>query len=296
MKRLDLSTLNLVVLIADSGSLTEAARRASLTLAAVSKRLLDFEAQPQLSLFTRVARGVVPTEAGRAVIARSRQMLFDYDRLQAELSQFREGRSGSVRLGANASAMTQFLPEDLGRFSRRHPAIRIDLTELTSDEIVARLSDGRLELGIFSGIVAHGDVQAFAYRTDRLCVVVPQGTKLARRRRIAFEEIRGEPIIGLEPGSSLVHLLRTRAGAALKVPVQARSFDVACRFVQAGLGVAILPEHSAALYAPTMKLTLVTLVDDWAERQLLLGTRGLDTLAAAPRLLLDELRRSSTES
>jgi DNA-binding transcriptional LysR family regulator len=290
MKRLDLSTLQLMVLIADSGSLTEAAKRASLTLAAVSKRLLEFESQLQLALFTRLPKGVVPTEAGRTVVAHARQALFDFDRLEAELSEFRVGRSGTVRLGANASAMTQFLPEDLGRFSRQHPAVRVDLTELTSDAIVARVADARLDLGIFSATVAYGGVQTFGYRSDRVCVVTRKGSRLARRRCVAFDEIRDQPFIGLEPGSSIVQLLHSRAGSALKMPVQARSFDVACRFVQAGLGLALIPERSAELYAPTMGLAIVALDDEWARRDLLIGTRSYDTLSASARLLLEELR------
>jgi DNA-binding transcriptional LysR family regulator len=290
MKRLDLSTLQLMVLIAESGSLTAAARRASLTLAAVSKRLLEFESQLEVPLFTRLAKGVVPTDAGRAVVAHARQALFDFDRLEAELSEFRVGRTGTVRLGANASAMTQFLPEDLGRFSRQHPAVRVDLTELTSDAIVARVADGRLDLGIFSATVTHAGVPTFAYRSDRLCIVTRKGSRLARRRRVAFEEIRDQPFIGLETGSSLVQLLHGRAAGPLKMPVQARSFDVACRFVQAGLGLALIPERSAALYAPTMGLAIVALDEPWARRELLIGTRSYDTLAASARLLLEALR------
>ncbi|HRO60602.1 MAG TPA: LysR substrate-binding domain-containing protein [Burkholderiaceae bacterium] len=294
MKRLDLSTLQLVVLIADSGSLTAAARRASLTLAAVSKRLLDLEQRFGVMLFERRASGTVPTEAGRALIAHARQMLFDFERMQAEMSAFGEGRSGTVRLGANASAMTQFLPEDLSAFAARRPAIRIDLTELTSEAIVMRLIDGRLELGIFSSTVAHLQIRAVAYRSDRLCIVVRSGTKLARRRKIAFAELRGEPVVGLEPGSSLVQLLHEHADGPFAMPVQARSFDVACRFVQAGLGVAVMPEGTARLYSTAMGLAILALDEPWAHRELLLGSCSDDTLSAPARLLFDELSEAST--
>lgn len=279
MNRLNLTTLNLVALIADSGSLKEAARKASLTTAAVSKRLLELEDQLQVPLFRRHGKGVTPTDAGRAVVAQGRQLLFDFERLQEQLNEFRIGRLGTVRLGANASAMTQFVPEDLARFFALHPDIRVDLRELPSDQIIDRLTDGRLDLGLFAERRTPTPVQVFPYRTHRLCAVVRKDSELARRKRVSFEDISKLPIIGLEGGSTLLQLLQHQSPRALNVPVQVRSFDVLCRFVQAGLGVGVLPERTAAIYAAAMALVPLALTDDWAHRTTLIGARSFDALS-----------------
>lgn len=290
MNRLNLSTLHLIVLIADSGSMTEAAKKASLTVAAVSKRLVDLENQLQIALFNRHGKGVTPTEAGRAVLAQARQLLYDFDRLETQLNAFRTGSQGTVRLGANAASMTQFVPEHLARFFRDHPDIRVDLTELNTDEIVSRLVDGRLDLGLFAERETPQPVQVFPYRSYRLCVVARPDFKLAKRSRIRFEEVSACPIIGLEGGSSLIQLLHRRAAQALDVPVAASSFDVVCRFVQAGLGIGVLPEPVASIYAPAMDLVKLTLTDEWAHRGILIGTRSFDTLTPPARLLLAVLQ------
>lgn len=292
MNRLNLSTLNLVALIADSGSMTEAARRSSLTLAAVSKRLLDLEEQLQVQLFKRHGKGVTPTDAGRAVVAQARQLLFDFERLQEQLNEFRIGRLGTVRLGANASAMTQFVPEDLARFFALHSDIRVDLRELPSDTIIERLSDGRLDLGLFAERQTPTPVQVFPYRSHRLCAIVRKDFELARRKRVSFEDLSSFPIIGLEGGSTLLQLLKHQAPRALNVPVQVRSFDVLCRCVQAGLGVGVLPERTAAIYAPAMGLVSLALTDDWAHRNTMIGARSFDALSQPARLLLEELKKS----
>ena len=292
MNRLNLSTLNLIALIADSGSLTEAARRSSLTLAAVSKRLLDLEAQLQIPLFKRHGKGVTPTDAGRAVVAQARQLLFDFERLQEQLNEFRIGRLGTVRLGANASAMTLFVPEDLARFLTLYPDIRVDLTELPSDTILDRLSDGRLDLGLFAERQTPTLIQVFPYHSHRLSVVVRPDFKLARRKRVSFDDISSSPIIGLEGGSTLLQLLRHQAPRALNVPVKVRSFDVLCRFVQAGLGVGVLPEGTAAIYAPAMGLVSLALTDEWAHRNTMIGARSFDSLSRPAQLLLEELKKS----
>lgn len=290
MNRLNLSTLNLIVLIADNGSMTEAAKKASLTVAAVSKRLLELESQLQIQLFERHGKGVALTEPGRAVLAQARQLLYDFDRLESQLTAFRTGGLGTVRMGANAASMTQFVPEDLARFFNKHPGVRVDLKELNTDEIVTRLTDGRLDLGLFAARETPLSVQAFPYRSYRLCVVTPQDSRLAKRSRIRFDEVASLPIIGLEGGSSLLQLLHRRASQALNIPVEARSFDVVCRFVQAGVGIGVVPEPLASVYAPAMNLSKLALLDEWAQRNIMIGTRSFDTLTPQARLLLAVLQ------
>src|SRR5450759_1939650 len=108
MKKIDFTTLRVIVLIAETGSLSAAARQHSLTLAAISRRLLGVEALLKVSLFKRMSKGVVPTDAGRMLVAHARTLLYEMDRRHANLSVFQTGETGTVRVGGNASATTQF--------------------------------------------------------------------------------------------------------------------------------------------------------------------------------------------
>lgn len=294
MKQIDFTTLRIVVLIADTGSLSAAARQYCLTLAAVSKRLLDAEALLQVKLFSRSSRGMVATDAGRTMIAHARQLLYEMDRMHAGLSGFRSGEAGAVRVGGNTSAITQFLPEEFSRFRRSHPAIRLDLAELTSDDIVSRLADGRLDVGVFSANAVHEGLEVRPFIDNRLCVVVRSDAPLARRKSVRFAAVLEHSLVGLESDSTLMHLLRRMTNdRPLHVSVQVRGFDVVCRFVQAGLGIGVLPVGSAQLYARSMGLKIVELSDPWAEYTLLLGTRSQETLNAPSRLLFRALSDSA---
>lgn len=294
MKLLDFTSLRIIVMIAETGSLSAAAQQCNLTLAAVSKRLRDAEALLEVSLFDRSSRGVVPTDAGRALFAHARQLLYEMDRMHADLSKFRTGDAGAVRVGGNTSAITQFLPEEFSRFTRRYPAIRLDLVELTSDEIVSRLSDGRLDIGLFSANAVHDGIETHPFIGNRLCAVVRADAPLARQPTTQFSAILQHSLIGLESDSTLMHLLhRQKQDRQLHVSIQVRGFDVVCRFVQAGLGIGVLPSGSASLYAQSMGLKIVELTDAWAEYTLLLGTRSRDTLNAPSRLLFQSLLESA---
>jgi DNA-binding transcriptional LysR family regulator len=290
MKKVDFTTLRILVLIADTGSLSAAARRYFLTVSAVSKRLIEAEALLRVSLFKRIPTGVEPTEAGRMMIAHARQLLYEIDRMHANLSAFQTGEAGSVRVGGNTSAMTQFLPEELSKFSQQHPAIKLDLTELPSDEIVDRLSDGRLDIGLFSANAVHRGLEVRPFINNRLCVIARAGSKLARRKSVTFSTVLHHSFVGLESSSALMHLLHSKTKEGIfKVTVQVRSFDIACRFVQAGVGISILPQGSAVLYAGAMNLAVIPLTDTWAAYPLLLGTRSTETLNAPSRLLFDAM-------
>jgi len=293
MKHIDFTTLRVLVLIADTGSLSAAARQYALTLAAISKRLLDAEALLGVTLFERTSKGVTATDAGRMLIAHARQLLYESDRMLANLSGFRTGEIGAVRVGANTSAMTQLLPEELSRFAHEHPAIRLDLAELPSNEIVARLADGRLDIGVFSANAIHKGLEVRPYFKNRLCIVARATSSLARRRSVAFASVLSHPLVALESDSALMHLLHREArDQPLRVAVQVRSFDVVCRFVQAGIGIAVLPQRSAKLYAKSMNLAIIPMTDAWSEYALLVGTRSVETLNAASRLLFQSMARS----
>ncbi|MFP3594745.1 LysR family transcriptional regulator, partial [Chryseobacterium sp. SIMBA_038] len=116
----------LFVAIADERSLTRAAEREHLALAAVSKRISDLEYQLGISLLYRRSRGIELTAAGHAFLHHARQMLDGLLRLNADMSEYSIGIKGHIRLHANTSSIIEFLPDDLSVFMERFPQIRID--------------------------------------------------------------------------------------------------------------------------------------------------------------------------
>jgi DNA-binding transcriptional LysR family regulator len=138
--RFDLTTLNLVLAIAETRSITQGAKREHLALAAASKRLSDLETRLGVTLFDRRARGVDLTEAGRALVRHIRALNASLHALESEVVEFSRGIKGHLRITANASAIAECLPADLAAFSQAHPGIRISLEDLTSAEVQAAVA------------------------------------------------------------------------------------------------------------------------------------------------------------
>ena len=295
LNRLDLVSLSLFNLVVRTGSISRGAELAHLAVGAASKRISDLEVALGAELLERHSRGVTLTLAGQALQRHAQRILADVDHLAADLSDHARGIVGVVRLVANTSAVTQFLPADLARFIAAHAGIRIELDESDSREAVLAVIDGRAEIGIFAERTPSFGLQTVLYRSDRLVLVVPAGHPLAQRAPqlpMVFAEVADLDFVSLPKETSLAQRLAAESaaiGRRLRVRIHVRSFDAMCQMVAAGLGVAVLPDAAVQPHLRSMGLARVELSDPWVERELLIGVRDLAALARPVRLLLDHL-------
>ena len=292
LHRLDLVSLALFGLVARTGSISKGAELAHLAVGAASKRISDLEESVGAELLERHSRGVTLTLAGQALHRHAQRILSDVDHLAADLSDHASGIVGVVRLWANTSAVTQFLPGDLAGFIAANPRIRIELHEQNSNDIVLAVLDGRADIGIFADRTPPLGLQTVGYRRDRLALVVPKTHVLAQRRAIAFLDAADFEFVSLSEGTSLSKRLEAEAqvlGKRLRVRIQVRSFDAMCQMVAAGLGIAVLPAAAVQPHLRSMGVHRIDLTDGWAERQLLIGARDLTALPRPVRLLMDHL-------
>ena len=299
LHRLDLFSLSLFGLVARTGSISKGAELAHLAVGAASKRITDLEAALGIELFERHSRGVTLTVAGQALQRHAQRILGDVDQLEADLSDHASGLVGVVRLWANTSAVTQFLPRDISAFVGANPGIRIELEEQNSAEIVVAVLDGRADVGIFADRTPALGLQLLNYREDRLVLVVPRSHALARRRMLRFEEAVGFDFVSLSQDTSLARRLQAETealGRRLKLRIQVRSFDAMCQMVAAGMGVAVLPREAIQPHLRSMKLREIAIEDDWAKRRLLIGLRDVNAVSRHVRMLIDHLCEAPTQN
>ena len=293
-RRIDLTSLQLFVAVCELGSIGKAAEREFIAASAVSKRLSDLETTLETPLLYRHTRGVDLTPAGQSLLHHARSVLFSLEKMQAELSEYADGVRGHVRIHANISAIVQFLPEDLGDFSREHPQVKIDLEEHLSTEIVRAVQEGAADLGIcHAGAAETHDLQVLPYREDELVLIVPSGHALARRKSIAFEETLDFDHVGLHANSSIHLAMRdaaTATGRTIRLRIHVTGLDAMCRMIHNGLGVGVMPRRAFDLMHGVGNLECVRLTDAWARREISLVARDFSTLPLTARLLVDHLR------
>lgn len=295
--RFDLTTLNLVLAIADTRSITAGAEREHLALAAASKRVKDLEARFGVPLFERHARGVEPTEAGRALVRHIRSLHASLHALESEVVEFSRGIKGHLRIAANAGAISECLPPDLAAFSQAHPQIRISLEDQTSAEVQAAVAEGRADVGIFVPPLLDNRLSTWRYRHGSLAAMVPAGHVLAGLASVRFDRMLDHDIVGLHAGAAAHELMRAEAegqGRTLKARLQVRGFDAIAQLVEAGLGVAVLPAAVAQRFAQLFRVKVLALDEPWAERDYLLGVRTQQVLPAVLQRFVQALCGQST--
>jgi DNA-binding transcriptional LysR family regulator len=291
--RFDFTDLNLFRHIVEAGSITHGAERSNLALAAASTRIRKMELGFGTELLVRGRAGVTPTQAGRTLLQHARGILAQSEKLQEDLSPYARGLAGQVRVLSNTNALTEFLPETLSSFLTSYPDISVDLEERLSDEIVGLIAEGTGDIGIVAGTVDLGGLNTFPYRSDRFVLVVPRGHPLAGRDRIGFAEVLDYDMVGLDRASAIQRFLAekaSRAGRALRLRVQLRSFDAICRLVECNVGVGIVPETTVKRAARTMAIAAVRLTDPWALRELHICVRDINALPPYARQLVDHWR------
>ncbi len=286
----DIDSLALFVRAAELRSLTKAAEASHIGLAAASRRMALLEHRFKTTLLERSPRGVELTPAGASLLVHAKALLMRINQMQAEMNDHATGRRGALRILANTSAMTEFLPDDLAVFANAHPDVRLVVQERWSAEIVKDVLAAEADVGIIlEGLRTEG-LEVHPYRSDRIAAVMPAGHALARNEALRFVDVLDHDVVALEGGSSMMRLLAEQAVVAertLQLRIQVRSFEAVCRMVQAGLGVGLLPYQAAVALGRGLSLVVRELPEPWAQRRMLICVRK----ERAPNSSVDALLR-----
>ncbi|WP_316153745.1 LysR substrate-binding domain-containing protein [Cupriavidus sp. BIC8F] len=290
--RFDLVDLKLFTHIAEAQSLTGGAQRSHLSLAAASTRIKNLEEHVGVKLLSRSSQGVKVTGAGETLLAHARRVLRQLEQLSGDLQEYAAGVKGHVRVFANTTAMSEFLPAVLRSYLVSHPDVTIDMHERLSPDIVRAVQEGMVDIGIIAGNVRTEGLEVMPYRRDRLVLATALSHPLAERGSVDFIDTLDYDFIGL-PEASAIHNFLMRAAAdlqrTLRWRVQVSNFETACRMIEANVGVGVLPETTARRHAKTMALRIVQLNDEWAERKLQVCVADLGALPLFARKLVDLL-------
>ena len=290
--RVDFVTLKLFCAIAQSGSITKGANECSLALSAASRRMSELEDTVGLMLLDRSAKGVTLTQAGHAVMQHALRLFQGFEQFSNELAEYTKGIKGHVRLWANMSSLTEFLPSALASFLKQHPEIQVEVEEQLSGDIVKALLDGIADIGVLADGTPTAGLDTSIVGHDDLVIVCSKSHPIKSKKRISFEECLSYDFVGLNRGSSLLELTSRQAeklGKQMWLRIQVRSYDAMCQMIAVNLGVGVLPLQACAPQIKAMDLQAIPLEDGWAKRNLLLAMKIDGYQSPACTLLRDHL-------
>jgi DNA-binding transcriptional LysR family regulator len=274
--RFDLTTLRLLLAVIEHGSIAKAAEQEHIVASAVSKRISELEARLGMPLLTRQHSGVVATPAGEALAQRARDILQSLDRIQDDLSTAAGEERPTLNVWANATATVGYLLDDVKSFLAKNPQVKIRLQERQSLPTIDAVAEGEADLGVIGFFQPSDRLEVRPYQHVPLMLVVPSDHPLAGRTEIAFAEILEFDLITLVSGTA-IHGWAVAAGARMarktRLVMEVVSYESMRKMVQAGLGVAVIPEPNIVPYKDLLGLSAIPLSDSWAAMELSLVFR-----------------------
>ena len=192
---LKLRHLQLLIALDEFRHLGRAADFLSLTQPAVSKSLAEIERLLDLDLFTRSTRGTEPTPYGATVVRFARSVLADFSRTQDEIAAVASGAAGQVSVGAMVVATPGLLARAVGEFKAHAPRTTIFVEEGDLTRLLPRLRVGELDfiVGRLEPGYAAPDLETEALYEEPMCLVMPRGHALGRKRQVSWQDLAALP-------------------------------------------------------------------------------------------------------
>jgi LysR family cyn operon transcriptional activator len=192
---MELRHLRYFTALADCLSFTRAAERVHVTQSTLSHQIRQLEEELGQTLFDRIGKRVVTTEAGELFLAYASRALKEVDQGIATLKPGGGGLTGQVRIGATHTFNIGLIPECVALCLARHPTVRIRVDELSADDITARLLSGELDIGIAYRPSEPGALWFEPLYNEEMVLVVGRSHPLARRKRIRMVELHQQRLV-----------------------------------------------------------------------------------------------------
>lgn len=234
---------------------TRAAQQLGIAQPPLSQQIRELEREIGTPLFYRRGRGVVLSEAGRALQARAEDILRRVDEARSAALRASRGETGLLRLGFTESAsFNPAVTAAIGAFRARYPDVDVRLEEDHSESLVQRLAQGGMDAAFVRPPFVMEGVAFTPLAQETLVVVLPAGHLLTRRRRLRLEHLRGHPFIlyARESGYGLsadIMAACRQQGFSPTIAQHAPQLSSAVNLVAAGMGIAVVPASMQAMRA-----------------------------------------------
>jgi len=285
---MDFGELQMFLGVAQEGSFSRAAEKLFRTQPAVSLAIRKLEDSLGMRLFVRGARPVRLTDAGKLLADYAERLLNLREEVKNGLADLEELNRGELSLGVNESSIHALLPA-LARFRKEHPGVHIRVHRVFSRDIPREVLNYRLDLGAVSFIPQEPQLHAAEILRDRLAFVVPPKHPLARRRQVDITDLRREVFVAHiveSPFRRRVIEIFARHGTPLNMHVELPTIESIKRFVEMGMGVAIVPRMCVQWEAARGQLVEVQVRQLNLRRHLyLISRRGAKLPHAAAKLV-----------
>jgi DNA-binding transcriptional LysR family regulator len=240
---MDLHQLFLFLAVAETGSISAAARSKNISQPVLSLHMRSLEDYFGTPLLDRIGRGVQLTEAGKLLAVKIRTVLGAVKEMQEAMEEWKDIRRGFVKIGGSTTPGVYLLPKILGKFKMEFPGIELDLLIGNTAQVEQWVSENTLSLGVIGKQTTRTDLNAVAFVKDDLVVITPANHILSKKKSIRTKDLASYPFIIREEGSNTRQTYEDvlkKKGVELNVALELGSTEAIKQAVTAGLGISIV--------------------------------------------------------
>lgn len=262
--------LRIFLAVAETGSLTQAAKRMHTSLSAASTRMQKLEDILGCRLFDRSAKGIALTHAGEVLREHAAEVLAGMDKLQTAMAVFSREDARHLRVAGNYNASIGTIPDVIARFLAKRPNAVVEHVQMASEDVVAAVAMGGADIGICAYDQSFQGVAFEPFCEYRLYVIVPEGHPLAGRDEVDFEETLDYPFVALRD-SAMQNFIFERirdCGRTIEPRVRTTSVETLCDYVERGVGLAVLTGLAFERLRGRDSVRAVAIRNEWAQREM----------------------------
>jgi DNA-binding transcriptional LysR family regulator len=258
---MELRHLRYFVAVAEEQNVTRAAARLHVSQPPLSRQIRDLEAELGVALFEHSAKAVRLTEAGRVFLTEARAALQRVDDAVQTVKAVANGQCGEIHVGYAPSLAVEFLPRTLRFFQEASPGVRVQLHDLSTQEMLRGMRDGKLHVALLVQLSAMATAGLVFEELQRhaVCVAMHPAHPLARARKVGLEQVAKERLIAFTLADYPEHhaWIADLFAPPIRPPQIVEEHDSATSLiaaVEAGRGVALVSQRLECLAGPRLKV------------------------------------------
>jgi DNA-binding transcriptional LysR family regulator len=272
-RRLKLHDLNVLLAVAQAGSMSKAAALLNTTQSAVSRSIADLEHAVGARLLDRGPQGVEPTQYGRALLNRGVAAFGELQQGVRDIEHLSDPGAGELSIGSSTSMAEGIVLSIIEKLSQEYPRAVFHVLPGVLPGLYHDLRSRRIELGLFAQPNADvdEDVNCEVLLEDGLVVVTGLDNPLARRRKIDLAELLQErwtwPEAGTGFDASVVQAFRASGLKPPRATVYAQAINMRTRLAADGRFLAVVPAHIMQLRSRHLPLKVLPVELPETQRQ-----------------------------
>ncbi|MCK8482035.1 LysR substrate-binding domain-containing protein [Psychroserpens algicola] len=241
-----ITQLYYVLAIAEHKNFTKAAEKCFVTQPTLSTQVQKLEDELDVQIFDRSKKPIELTDVGRKIVQQAKNIVDESDRIQDIVDQQKGFIGGEFKIGIIPTIMPTLLPMFLKSFIKKYPKVKLKIEELTTEEIIARITDGHLDAAIAATPLEHDNIKERVLYYEPFVGYIPNDHRLKDKKKIDVSDLDINDMLLLEDGhcfrDGVINLCKAfKTHEDDQFQLESGSIETLVKLSNEGLGMTLLP-------------------------------------------------------